>query len=692
VDGGLTELRRLVTALRAIEDELPSLTGDAWPEFSRDLTALLAQANRRDAAHALVAARLRSLLARYPAVNARVHEALRDAGVRPPRPASKPRRIPSPTMPRRLERRPPAPAPSPAPREAPERRVVNLAVLRSDFRRIPADRPLEPAKDHFLRLDIGPPGRDSVVRAPTAFPVQHLPPSTTGHWLEVGVASAEFSVAAEIFHLFLPRRGPSWVCPCEPGGPHTCRPGQREPFLLIPVRTPGSGSASLRVAVWFLTSVVQSLVLVADVGTEGAHAAHVDYTLTEDLTDLDEVEPRAVSVVTNARHDGTHALVFNAGSGEVGFTLAEGQLITAMDELRGLLLDVHIERIGNSRKSRLDKRNGKPPKAFAADLERLARAGWRLWAALFAQQREAMVAALGTAATIQVARVPSSMFVYPWSCVYDLPLDAVPELCPMVAEWEGGAPLLDGYPTECPYHERHRPKDTLCPFGFWGVRHRIEQPSSTGGRRMPRTVQAPADPEVVLVRSTALDERLARDHAAGVQAALPGFRLTEVTSRDGACAELAAHDLALVEFYCHGRGEPERHWLEVGRDEQIHPEQIATWTVTDWLPMDRHWSTSAPLVVLNGCHTAELTPQSPVSFVDQFAAANAGGVVGTEVTLEQPMAGEAAERLLRHFAGGDVGVGEALRRMRLDLLAKGNLLGLAYTAYCSADLKLVRVG
>ena len=51
-------------------------------------------------------------------------------------------------------------------------------------------------------------------------------------------------------------------------------------------------------------------------------------------------------------------------------------------------------------------------------------------------------------------------------------------------------------------------------------------------------------------------------------------------------------------------------------------------------------------------------------------------------------ANEAAELLLSHFASSDVGLGEAVRRMRHDLLAKGNLLGLAYTAYCSADLRI----
>jgi hypothetical protein len=30
--------------------------------------------------------------------------------------------------------------------------------------------------------------------------------------------------------------------------------------------------------------------------------------------------------------------------------------------------------------------------------------------------------------------------------------------------------------------------------------------------------------------------------------------------------------------------------------------------------------------------------------------------------------------------------------MRLQLLAKGNVMGLAYTAYCSADLHLVGAG
>ena len=84
----------------------------------------------------------------------------------------------------------------------------------------------------------------------------------------------------------------------------------------------------------------------------------------------------------------------------------------------------------------------------------------------------------------------------------------------------------------------------------------------------------------------------------------------------------------------------------------------------------------------------ELTPESLVNFADAFASAKAGGVIGTEITIEQRVANEAAEQFLLHF-GNKKPVGEALNRMRLHFLQKGNLLGLAYTAYCSSDLRLV---
>jgi hypothetical protein len=118
---------------------------------------------------------------------------------------------------------------------------------------------------------------------------------------------------------------------------------------------------------------------------------------------------------------------------------------------------------------------------------------------------------------------------------------------------------------------------------------------------------------------------------------------------------------------------------------------ITAWYDSDWDAS--HWQETSPLVFINGCHTAELTPEVLVNFVDSFIGVYAAGVIGTEILLHQKIANEAAEELLtavnsKDKTGNTVSVGEAIRLMRLHFLGKGNLLGLAYTPYCSADLKL----
>ena len=110
------------------------------------------------------------------------------------------------------------------------------------------------------------------------------------------------------------------------------------------------------------------------------------------------------------------------------------------------------------------------------------------------------------------------------------------------------------------------------------------------------------------------------------------------------------------------------------------------WQDNMW-PVD-HWRWTSPLVFINGCHTAELTPDALVNFVDRFIEANAGGVIGTEVTVSQSLASEAALLFFSYLLENGGTVGQAIRGVRFDFLAKGNLMGLAYTPYCSAKLHL----
>ncbi|WP_407111809.1 hypothetical protein ACE1N8_32530 (plasmid) [Streptomyces sp. DSM 116494] len=95
----------------------------------------------------------------------------------------------------------------------------------------------------------------------------------------------------------------------------------------------------------------------------------------------------------------------------------------------------------------------------------------------------------------------------------------------------------------------------------------------------------------------------------------------------------------------------------------------------------------APVVFLNGCHTLDTDPASWLTFVEAFSAFSAAGVVGTEIMIEQGMANEIGERFWERLLAGEA-VGPALHKVRMTMLRKNNVLGLAYTAYCSAELRL----
>jgi hypothetical protein len=65
-----------------------------------------------------------------------------------------------------------------------------------------------------------------------------LPASETGHWLEVVIASDDFQLKQQYHHIFLPRIGASYVCPCKPHTEHTCDSDDRLPYLFVSLRAP----------------------------------------------------------------------------------------------------------------------------------------------------------------------------------------------------------------------------------------------------------------------------------------------------------------------------------------------------------------------------------------------------------------------------------------------------------------------
>ncbi|MGH2939978.1 MAG: hypothetical protein ACRDPE_17850 [Solirubrobacterales bacterium] len=568
----------------------------------------------------------------------------------------------------------------------------------------PGDLPLRAGSCYRLELDIGAPAKGSIVRDPDEVPATKLPQREDGHWLELGIASADLDVPSQIRHLFLPTEGAAWVCDCDPGGAHSCAPDERRRTLEFGVRTGQQpGSAHARINLYFENNVIQSLSLAADVVAaddpypRGGIAALTDFTLSERLADIGRLAPRDASIVVNETPGGTHVIVFK-GSGDDTVTLSfsDGQLATAMTEMRANLFDVHAKRTKEGRVNRLRPDNSKGPDELRDDLTRMAVAGADYWTALSNFGEHALVVAQdGDSKTIQVARVPSSVFVFPWAAVYDLPL-GMPEdgysYCPLLEEWDGSSPFVDPAVDACPHREEHHHRENvICPFGFWGFRYAIEEPASTDNAAAPLSINASTPPSMVVAKSLRLDPTETEDHLDTLAECLPGCKPQPADSRKEVGEYLAEAKLGLAYFYCHGRAATEttKACIEVGEEDRIEPRQIVTWNRVAWDDVPDHWTETRPLVFLNGCHTTDLLPQTPVNFVDTFSQVGASGVVGTEITLAQEMASEGGEVFFRLLAGTpQMGVGEALRRTRVHFLGKGNMLGLAYTAYCRAELAL----
>jgi hypothetical protein len=147
----------------------------------------------------------------------------------------------------------------------------------------------------------------------------------------------------------------------------------------------------------------------------------------------------------------------------------------------------------------------------------------------------------------------------------------------------------------------------------------------------------------------------------------------------------------LLYFYCHGgiRANTNLPYLEIGKSDKFGPDDLIGEGIS--------WKEPNPLVFINGCHTTSLNPEITLDFVSSFVQqSGAAGVIGTEITIFEPLAAKFAEECLSRFVGAaphneSMPIGKAVRGARLELLKQGNPLGLVYIPYAVATLRLQEV-
>jgi hypothetical protein len=616
-------------------------------------------------------------------------------------------------------------------------RVLNANFAAPDGAFVDGRTALVADRSYDLLVDVGPVwdrGR-SIVRGASDFPTHAMPPTEAGGWnVDVVFISEDFTPRVASRSMFVPKGGRSF--PIKENGTKEEHAGP----VSIPLRAPSCKELRIargRLALHYEGSVIQSAVVEVSVapsaGTfpEAQNSITVDYVLSGPLGNLDETfgaRDVGLSVMMNDDGGAGHRFVLRGSDDPLPAFIpydpdgARDQL----DESRTALLGLFYakDRQANTTKaSGLAPDNGKSLDQFKLDLFVLARIGNRLRAGTLpdaqpedggpsAEWRRSLAKTLLSKRIIQVARTHKSSYVYPWSLLYQHSLEGDSNrwsYCKVIDEqWQNGR--RTGPPDDrCPYNDS--PDDhinRLCPYGFWGLKHIVEQPVSLrlkgDGKYDPsQTVATKIARDggklhvaVGLTTDPKFDAALIRRHLDDL-GRLPALELESPSATDVDQMLDALESPQVAYFLCHGMYDPQEKsvFLNIGpvdaqRAHRIYPSMLDGWTTRLESPNLKAWTTIRPLVFINGCDTAGVQPEQMLTFISAFSNVPSGGIIGTEVSVQLPVAIDFAGALFGAlFSKPDSTAGEAMRQARWQLANKGNLLGLAYTMYCMANLQFV---
>jgi hypothetical protein len=601
---------------------------------------------------------------------------------------------------------PPAPEPEPVTEILPAAtaRVVNTGFASADHPAQPLDPALTLARgaSYLFWLDIGPPVARSGERTPVDLPWHELPPSP-----ELTVAVFSLTAGYEGFALGSDADVGTLVVATSGKVEVGRQPGpDDDPIartrLLFPVRAPlVETDAQLRCNIYCRGTLVQSRIVTARIRSERGREdgpgfeSVLDFTLAPalDPIHLSELPEPTLTVLLN-KSAATHDFTFYGAGGfksQSSFDVLEIQDLIASAR-RGLRRAAW----GDEEEWREDRAylylRDDDPDRLRRDLVELAKRGFRFYASIadrLAGGEDAFELSdrLARPGSIQIASVESPRHILPAALLYDYlgfdstqPADAY-TLCPrFVRALEAGEELeeVECFSGEC---ESRGQAKVVCPSGFWGYRHRLGMPVSVADAPdSPVSIlYDERGPSVVLAAST--DFELLASHTEAVTRLCPG--LLTATTRAETLELMRRAGIHLLYFYCHGGVQDRVPFLKVGGPSERG-------ITGDLLFSERiRWSSPRPLVFINGCRTTALEPETAIELVSSLVRrAHASGVIGTEITVFEPLARDFAEAYLQRFLSGAT-VGEAVRGARLALLARGNPLGLAYIPFALESLRLV---
>jgi hypothetical protein len=594
-----------------------------------------------------------------------------------------------------------------------QQRIVNTGFSSDDAPQIPLpNQPLTLNMAYYFWLEVGKPITGSIELVPTSLP-DDLPINARLQVVLFGFAS-EFTLTpeAEVGELQLMTDGSVKVVR-DAFVPATLL-GENDLLdrrLFFPVKTPvKSGTHQLRCNIYYQQNLIQSRLVTMHVAAAPADSqlaltSKLDYNLSHSLNgrQLQSMGENRLSILLNENRNGTHGLrFFGANNKDAANPTFKNDAILSESALQNLIVDARkaLRKIawggdGEKYDGQAYRYQNGPPKEFHNDLVLLAKAGFRFYAGLIKElaggrsNKEKLKEMMLTSGQVQIAAKQSSRLVVPAAFFYDYPLDA--NLAPSEYKICEGftAALAADEPLEtavcfqgnCPSHDA---LDAVCPSGFWGFRHELGLPRHIANAPDAPVAMKVADKvEFTIGVCTDPAFKARKGHEDALQKL--GVTWHHADTRDETLAIMKDTSPHVMYFYCHGGFSGSVPYIRVGNPKE---ERVITADNLDAYGI--YWEERRPLVFINGCHTTALEPDSAIDFVTAFIEESAAaGVIGTEITIFEPIAVAFGEECLRRFLVEREPIGTAVRGARLHMLKQKNPLGLVYIPYVIPTLKLV---
>jgi len=596
----------------------------------------------------------------------------RDFGIAPRQPVPKiPRRAP-------VEESPPerGEAPAATPETPPASgtrdarpRFPDFRVLRGSGEEHDPRRPLTVGETYVLEVRVTPapsgiPAAEGKPREPVIEPREAAPVTLT-----VTVdASSHVEVPEPLDSLHLPPEGASTVARFE-------------------LRATEAKPAKLSVRIYYRLNLLARARVVAEVadevdGDDPRPAAVVvveSERLDATFAELADMAPRDAHIDVTAE-DGAYEMTLAFRKDEPGEAAFRARVRLSPEELEDALVRVRETLAAISAEPVFNQKLEGSKHMRARHLRTLAAEGRRLWGMLFHRDIDSAASelerVLKDAPLAPDSRLQISLdrgaepFVFPWALLFpgDIPEEPAP-------------PAVDG---------------------FWGTRYELEV-------RAPRTPTLPDRP-FATGAGVKLAFALHPFPNAAEQEKLLARLETESGGklRAGAPVRLKSEWLALLRncdaqvlyFYTHGftrqrkadvqgtgAGAPPASDADPDRDRtwiQVPGGRLYLDELQDAVSQNLR---SEPLVFLNMCESAQMTPSLSESLVAFFLDRGARTVIGTECPMTIYFAHAFAERLLSQLLRGDR-VGKALLDARRHFIeSANNTLGFAYSLYGTAAFR-----